>query len=111
MNRRNVVGTMALAAAMLAGPEVCAEAAVPTYTHGSIPKAHMVSFNLRNDSAAPVKLTAGGNLLTLAPGKLVKMKLEVGDKIVTEEATSQYSAGTVLSVVSSALSDATVVIK
>ncbi len=111
MNRRNVVGTMALAAAIFAGPAVCAEAAVPTFTHGSIPKTQMVSFHLRNDSSAPVKLTVGGSQVTLAPGKIVPMKLQVGEKIVTEEATANYPAGTVISVVSSALADATVVLK
>jgi hypothetical protein len=111
MKRRFVVGTMVMAAAMVAGSAVCAEAAMPTYTHGSIPKTQMVSFHLRNDSGAAIKLSVGSDVVTLAAGKTVKMKLEVGDKIVAEEATSTYPAGTVLSVVSTGLADATVVVK
>jgi len=102
---------MVMAAAMVAGSAVCAEAAVPTYTHGSISGAKMVNFNLRNDSGVALKLSVGSDVVTIAPGKTVKMKLEVGAKIVAEEATSVYPAGTVLSVVSTGLASNTVVLK
>ena len=71
----------------------------------------MVSFNVRNDSKEPIKVKAGDSEVTLEPGKVVPMKLEVGVKIVAEETTPTFAAGTVISVVSTDLADTTIALK
>jgi hypothetical protein len=111
MNRRLVVGTMVMAAAMLAGQVASAEVAVPAPLHAIYSHVKLVSFNVRNDTKEPIKVKAGDTEVTLQPGKLVPMKLEVGVKIVAEETTPSFAAGAVLSVVSTDLSDATLALK
>jgi len=111
MNRRLVVGTMVMAAAMLAGQAASAEVAVPAPLHAIYSHVKLVSFNVRNDTKEPIKVKAGDTEVTLQPGKLVPMKLEVGVKIVAEETTPSFAAGAVLSVVSTDLSDATLALK
>jgi hypothetical protein len=70
--------------------------------------AKTVSFSVRNDTKAPIKLMAGATEMTLAPGKTVAVKLTVGEKIVSQEATVNYPAGSVVITASPELSDTTV---
>lgn len=76
--------------------------------HAMFSQDKMVKFNLHNATDAPIKVKAGEVDVTLPPGKDMPMKLPVGAKIVVEEATAQFPQGTVLTVVSSDLSDSTV---
>jgi hypothetical protein len=113
LRNRVALGTMVMAAAMLAGQGVYAEvpASTPTLTRAAYGKAKMVKFNLRNDSKAPLKLQVNGQEMTLAPGQLTSVKLAVGDKIVAENAGPGYAAGDVLQVVADGLNDSTVVLQ
>jgi hypothetical protein len=111
MNRRLVVGTMVMAAAMLAGQAASAEVAVPAPLHAMYSHVKMVSFNVRNDTKEPLKVKAGDTELILQPGKLVPMKLEVGVKIVAEETTPNFAAGELITVVSNELSDSVLALK
>jgi hypothetical protein len=45
--------------------------------------------------------------MTLPPGKDVPIKLPVGAKVVVQEASTHYTQGSVVTVVSTDLSDAT----
>lgn len=49
--------------------------------------------------------------MTLAPGKIVPVKLPVGAKIVVEEAGTHYAEGTVLAVVYEELGSSTLTLK
>jgi hypothetical protein len=70
-----------------------------------------IKFSLRNDTKVSMKVMAGETEITLAPGKSVSVKLATGTKIVSEQATETVPAGSVLTVVTNALDDATLAIK
>ncbi|HEX4154334.1 MAG TPA: hypothetical protein VHY48_01855 [Acidobacteriaceae bacterium] len=110
MIRRVMGSTMVLAAVLLAGETVYAapfhKSDVPAHA-----KVKLVSFNLRNDSRTPLKVKAGDQELTLAPGKVTPVKLATGTTIVAEETTPEFEAGAVLATVASNLSDATIALK
>lgn len=108
MIRRVVASTMVLAAVLLAGETVYAAP-----FHRSDVPAHvkLVSFNLRNDSKAPLKVKVGDQEMTLAPGKVTPVKLAPGATIVAEESTPSFEAGAVLATVGSNLKDATIAFK
>ena len=112
MKIRMFAGTMVMAAAMFAVQAASAEVApVAVPFHAMYSHVKLVKFSVRNDSKEPIKVKAGGDELTLEPGKVVPMKLEAGTKIVAEEATASFAAGTVISVVSNELADNTLVLK
>jgi hypothetical protein len=113
MNRKFVVVTMVAAAAMLAGPVAYAAkpASNPTLVRAGYTKTKMVSFSLRNDSGASISVKAGDKDMTLQPGTTVSVKLAEGTQIVATNATSNYAAGSVISVVSSQLADNTLVLR
>lgn len=111
MKRYFVLGAMVVAAAMLAGRTLYAELPVPTLMKSTSEKPKMVSFNLRNDSKASIKVKVGDGEMTLAPGKLTAVKLAVGEKIIAENAGPGYASGDVLQVVSPQMSAATVVLR
>jgi hypothetical protein len=111
MNRHFVVGTMVMAAAMLAGQVVHAEPVkIPTMTRAMY-KVKTVSFNLRNDSKATLTVQAGEKQITIEPGKVVAVNLEEGTKLVAMTATTKLAQGDVISVVSSAIASATIAIQ
>lgn len=113
MIRRFVGSSMVLAVVLLAGETVYAAPRSPSSDVPARAKVsgRLVSFQLRNDYSHPLKVKAGDEELTLAPGKAVKVKLHEGATIVAEESTPSFTAGSVLATVSSGLSDATVAIK
>ena len=82
--------------------------AVHVPVHAMFSRDKLVKFNLHNSTDAPIKVKAGDAEMTLAPGADTPVKLAVGTKVVVEEASTHYTEGTVLTVVSSELSDATV---
>ena len=113
MKSNIVLGTMVAAAAMLAGPVAFASQPVsnPTLMNVAYSKSKMVSFSLRNDGKDAISVKAGDKELTLQPGKTVSVKLEEGTQLVAVNATPNYAAGSVISVVSNTLSDNTLVLK
>jgi len=109
LNRRLTAATMVVLTSMLAGQAVyAAPVAVHLPVHAVFSHSKTVSFSLRNDTKAPIKLLAGTTEMTLAPGKTVSVKLALGDKIVSEDSTPHYAAGAVVAVASAELSDSTV---
>lgn len=73
-------------------------------------KVKQVSVNFRNNGSAPVSIMAGATEITIAPGKTASAKLNVGDRIVSEDATPTAPAGTLLALVAPQLNNATVVL-
>jgi hypothetical protein len=106
-NRSVVAATMVvLASVFSSGAVYAAPVHSPVYAVFGHPKS--VSFNVRNDTKAPLKVMAGSTELTLQPGKTVAVKLTVGEKLVSEQASVNYPVGTVIVTASSELSDTTV---
>ena len=112
MNRR-VLSTVVLVASSFFAAEAlyAAPVAVPISVHAMFGKTKMVSFNLRNDTATPLKLKAGDNPMTIDAGKTMNVKLPAGTSITTEEATANHPAGTVITQVSGDLSGVTISVK
>ncbi len=112
MNRRIlsvavlVVSSLCTSQAMFAAP-----AALPVSVHAMFGKTKMVAFNLRNDTAAPLKLKTGENVVTIGAGKTMNLKLPSGTSVTTEEATATLAAGTVIAQVTSELSGVTISVK
>lgn len=74
-------------------------------------KTRRISFNVRNDSGAPLSLVAAGTPMTLLAGKTAALKLAVGDQIIAGSASGNHAMGDVITTVSEALSSATLVLK
>ena len=100
---------MVLGASLLTSEAmIAAPLAVHSPVHAMFSRDKLVKFNLHNSTDAPIKVKAGDAEMTLAPGADTPVKLAVGTKVVVEEATAHYAEGSVLAVVSSELSQATV---
>jgi hypothetical protein len=97
MKRNFVVGTMVVAAAMLAGQAVYAQplAISPTGTRAMF-KSKMVNFKITNGTGAPLTVKAGKNVMVLEPGKTTDFTLASGDEVVAKTRTKHYDEGQVL---------------
>ena len=85
-----------------------APVAIYSPMHAMYSTEKLVKFNVHNATNTPIKVKAGDTEMTLPPGKDVAVKLAIGAQIVVQEASTHYTEGTVVTTVSSALSDATV---
>jgi hypothetical protein len=111
MNRR-LMTTMVVASALLAGEAVYAAPPVPHLAvHAMFSNAGMVKLSLHNSTSEPITVEAGGEKMTLQPGQSMPVTLHSGDKIIADTASPTFVAGTVLAVVTSDLSGATILIK
>jgi hypothetical protein len=112
MKNRFAVSTMVVALSLVASQAVYASpVAFHTPVHANYGHPKTVSFSVRNDSAQPMKLKAGDQEMTLAPGKTVPMRLAAGVSVLLVEATATTAAGTVLVTAAPELQDATVAFK
>ncbi len=112
MNRR-ILSTAVLVASSLVSTQAvhAAPLTLPSTVHAMFAKTKLVSFSLRNDSAAPLKIMAGDSAMTIDAGKTLAMKLPAGTSVTAVEATSTLSAGAVITQVTGELSGATIAIK
>ena len=112
MNRR-ILSTAALVVSSLFVSEAvyAAPLAPSSSLHAMFGKTKLVAFNLRNDTAAPLKLKAGDSELTIEAGKTMPLKLPAGTSVTTQETTDSHPAGTVIAQVSSELNGVTISIK
>ncbi len=102
------MSVMVIGASMLAGEAMyAAPVAVHSPVYAMFSREKLVKFSLHNATDAPIKVKAGDTEMTLAPGTVTPVKLAVGVKIVVEEASTHYAEGSVVTVVSSELSDGT----
>ena len=110
--RRVFALSMVMAATLAASPAVHAS---PFHKNGPLhvksEKVKLISFSLRNDTHATVKVMAGSNEMTIEPGKTVNAKLAAGEKIVAEDGFASTTSGTVLAVIADQLKGATIVLK
>ena len=113
MKRRILVSAVVSVASIFASEAVYAApaAAVSMPVHALFGKTKLVNFNVRNDSATPLKLRCGDTLLTVEAGKTMDLHLPVGARVIAEEATNTHPAGSVITEVSSQISGATIAVK
>jgi hypothetical protein len=112
MNRRSVFGVMLMAASLVSAQAVyAAPTTIHTPVNAIFAKVKLVKFTLRNDTAAPLKLKAGDNEMTLMPGKTLDLKLASGQQIVAVEASASYAAGAVITTVSDQLDGSTLALR
>src|ERR1700722_1902247 len=109
MNRRSVVVAVVIGASMLASEAMyAAPAAIHSPVHAMFGMDRLVKFNLRNTTDSPIKIKTGEMEMLLPPGKDVPVKLPVGVKIVVEEASTHFVAGSIILTVYEELGDTTV---
>ena len=112
MNRRLLSTAVFVASSLFASEAVyAAPVALPLSIHAMFGKTKMVNFNLRNDTAMPLKLKAGDSSLSIDAGKTLNVKLPAGTSVTTEEATATKPAGTVITEVTGDLSGVTISVK
>ena len=112
MKQVSVLSSMVMAAMLVSAQAVyAAPAANYTPVHAFASHVKTVSFTLRNDTKAPMKVKVGENELLLAPGKPLDVKAAVGETVIAEEASATNPAGTVLATVMGTMSGATVVLR
>ena len=111
--KRRILSTAVFVVTSLISSEAvyAAPAAIPVPVHALFSKSKLVSFSVRNDSAAPLKLKAGESSMTIEPGKTMPMKLAEGTRVTTEEASGSHEAGALIAQVSSQMSGVTLSIK
>lgn len=111
MKRLSVVTAMVLGVSILSSEAMyAAPVAIYSPMHAMYSTGKLVKFNVHNATTAPIKVKAGDADVTLPPGKDVPLKLPVGSKVVVQEASTHYSEGSVLTVVSDDLSEATLIL-
>ncbi len=70
----------------------------------------MISFSIRNDSAAPLTIKAGEQQMTIAPGATIALKAGRGSQVTTVNETAHLAAGAVLTTVTDYLQGNTVTV-
>ncbi len=74
-------------------------------------KSNTVKLNLKNESAAPLDVKVGDKVMTLDPGKLVSVNVEVGTRIVSSSDTPNHPAGSLIEQAIKDHNGATIVIR
>ena len=111
MKRLSVITAMVLSASLLTSEAMyAAPLAIYSPMHAMYSTEKLVKFNVHNATNAPIKVKAGETEMTLPPGKDVPLKLPVGSKVVVQEASTHYTEGNVLTVVSNDLNEATLIL-
>jgi hypothetical protein len=114
MNRLNRLTIAFVAASLLAAPAVYAAPASissPVQAMFGKTKSNTVKLNLKNESAAPLDVKVGDKVMTLDPGKLVSLNLEVGTRIVSSSDTPNHPVGSLIEEVSKNHNGATIVLR
>ena len=107
--------TIAVAAtSLLAVPAVyAAPASISSPVHAMFgkTKSTTVKLSLRNESGSAMEIKVGDKVMTLDPGKPVTLNLEVGTRIVSNSATPNHEAGSLIEEVISNHNGATIIIR
>jgi hypothetical protein len=113
MNRLNRLTIAFVSASLLAVPAVYAAPAISSPVHAMFgkTKSNTVKLNLKNESAAPLDVKVGDKVMTLDPGKLVSLSVEVGTRIVSSSDTPNHPAGSLIEQVDKNHNGATIVLR
>ena len=107
-----IVGTMVMMASLIGSEAVYAQpVSIHVPVHAIFAKTKMVSFTVRNETKELVQVTVSGSTVDIAPGKSTNVKAADGEKILAANSTAHYAVGTVIVVASSAISDASIVLR
>ena len=109
MTRRILTSAMVLSMSLFTVGISSAAPVVHTYAPVDA-KVKMISFSIRNDSAAPLTIKGGDQQMTIAPGKTAALKLQRGSSVTTVNETSHLPAGAVLTTVTDELQGNTVAV-
>jgi hypothetical protein len=109
IRRTLVVASMALAACVVSTPVLHASTSFASPVHAFY-KAKTIQFSLRNDTGVSLSIHAGEAVMSIEPGKTMKVNLVPGTRVTNETVTPKHSAGELLVEVSDAISGATIAI-
>jgi hypothetical protein len=106
MKIRNVLAvSIALVSLASSSKVYAAPAGVNVPVHAIFAKAQTVKFSVRNDSKAAIELKVGEQVMTLAPGKKIELKLAIGATVLANASVGNYHAGDVLAQASKEMDD------
>ena len=70
-----------------------------------------VHFEVKNDTASPLKLKCGEEMMSVEPGQTAKVKLPVGAKVTFASASGAHAAGELLAEVAGQLNGTTISVR
>jgi hypothetical protein len=114
MKGLNRLTVAVVATSLLAVPALyAAPANISSLVHAMFAKTKSttVKLSLRNDSGSAMEVKVGDQVMTLDPGKLVSLNLEVGTRIVANSATANHPAGSLIEEVIKDHNGATIIIR
>jgi len=111
MNRQTVLTATVAVLSLFAAQAIYAAPAPSPRASETVSKTKDVKLNLRNDSALPLELKVGDNLMTIDPKKTVSIKVPEGTRIIASKPTPSLEAGALLVEVQSYLDGTTIAIK
>ena len=112
MIRNSLFITPLAGACLLASQAVYASPVrVLTPTNAMFARSKSIKFELHNASASPMELKAGDTVMTLKAGETISVNLAPGTRIVTNAASSNHPAGTLVLEVSAAFNGSTITLR
>jgi hypothetical protein len=112
MRYRNLfVATIAVAASLSTTPAVYAAISVHSPVNAMFGKTKTIKFEISNDTASPMELKAGEEVIKVDAKKTMTVNLAPGTRITCNSATPAHEAGSLIAEVSNQLSGATIHIK
>ena len=70
----------------------------------------IVHFGVRNETATPLKLKCGEEIMSVDPGKTAQVKLPVGTKVTFADASGAHAAGELLAQADGQLNGTTIAV-
>lgn len=110
-HRKFVAATVVAASSLLASPAVYAATSVNSPVLAMFGKSKTIKLTFLNDTGSPMELKAGEEVIKLESGKPTVVSLTPGTRVVSNTATAQHEAGSLIAEVTSQLNGATIHIK
>ena len=111
MKYRNLLAVTVVASSLLASPAVYGATSIHSPVNAMFGKTKGIKLTLVNDSASPMEVKAGEDVVKLEKGKPVTLNLQPGTRVVYHTATETQQAGSLIAEVSTSLNGATIHIK
>jgi hypothetical protein len=108
MNIRQILATSVAVLALASTPALHASiTSVALPVHATYTKGKLIKISFRNDSGSVLELKAGDNVMKVASGATLSLKLPEGTKVLTNNATQKLTAGELITEVATYLDGAT----
>ena len=101
------VASMGLGHAMYASPMT----AVRVPVHAMFAHEKVVHFAVRNETAVPMKLKCGEDVVSVDPGKTAQVKLPLGTRVTFAETSGAHAAGELLAEAGGQLNGTTIAVR